>query len=72
MSYPDYYTSRTIFLILRNDNKRVLDIQEPKIENTLSSSRKWRDIEVTELATYWTIQRSAVVIYEEEQGVDNH
>lgn len=72
MSYPDYYTSRTIFLILRNDNKTVLDIQEPKIENTLSSSRKWRDIEVTELATYWTIQRSAVVIYEEEQGVDNH
>ena len=72
MSYPDYYTSRTIFLILRNDNKTVLDIQEPKIENTLSSSRKWRDIEVTELATYWTIQKSAVVIYEEEQGVDNH
>jgi hypothetical protein len=50
---------------------RVLDIQGPNIENTLSSSGKWRNVESTEVATYWTIQRSDDLLYEERQGVDN-
>lgn len=36
--------------------ERVLDIQGPNIENTLSSSGKWRNVESTEVATYWTIK----------------
>ena len=27
---------------------------------------------LTEVATYWTIQRSDDLLYEEGQGVDNH
>jgi hypothetical protein len=50
---------------------RVLDIQGPNIENTLSSSGKWRNVESAEVATYWTIQRSDDLLYEEGQGVDN-
>jgi hypothetical protein len=50
---------------------RALDIQGPNIEDTLSSSRKWRNVESTEVATYWTIQRSDDILYEEGQGVDN-
>jgi hypothetical protein len=51
--------------------ERVFDIQGPNIENTLSSSGKWRNVESTEVATYWTIQRSDDLLYEEGQGVDN-
>jgi hypothetical protein len=51
--------------------ERVLDIQGPNIENTLSSSGKWRNVESTEVATYWTIKRSDDLLYEEGQGVDN-
>jgi hypothetical protein len=58
-----------LFNIKECNKTEFLDIQEPKIENTLSSRRKWRDVEVTEIAIYWTSQRSDDVIYEERQGV---
>jgi hypothetical protein len=51
--------------------QRVLDVQEdgPKVEYSFSADGKMRDIEITHMATFWTIPRANGILYGEGQGV---
>jgi hypothetical protein len=49
--------------------QRVLDAEGPKIETSFSASGTYRTIDVTDLGTYWTLQRTDGSLYGEGQGV---
>jgi hypothetical protein len=52
---------------------RVLDIEGPKIERSFTMVGKYKEIEATDIGTFWTVMREAVeaepVMYAEAQGV---
>ena len=52
---------------------RVLDIEGPKIERSFTMTGKYKEIEATDIGTFWTVMREAAdaepVMYAEAQGV---
>ena len=52
---------------------RVLDIEGPKIERSFTMVGKYKEIEATDIGTFWTVMRedaeAGSVMYAEAQGV---
>jgi hypothetical protein len=48
--------------------QRVLDVEGPKIEASMVMEGKYRGIDTTEIATYWSVPREGTM-YGEGQGV---
>jgi hypothetical protein len=52
---------------------RVLGIEGPKIERSFTMTGKYKEIEATDIGTFWTVMREAAeaepVMYAEAQGV---
>jgi hypothetical protein len=52
---------------------RVLDIEGPKIERSFTMVGRYKEIEATDMGTFWTVMRPAAeaepVMYAEAQGV---
>jgi hypothetical protein len=52
---------------------RVLDIEGPKIERSFTMVGKYKEIEATDIGTFWTVMRETAeaepVMYAEAQGV---
>jgi hypothetical protein len=53
--------------------QRVLDIEEeqglPKIEYSFSANGRMKEVDITHMATFWSISRGTGVLYGEGQGV---
>jgi hypothetical protein len=51
--------------------QRVLDVEEglPKIEYSFSANGRMKEVDITHMATFWTIPRGNGVLYGEGQGV---
>ena len=49
--------------------QRVLDAEGPKVEYSFSANGKMKDVEITHMATFWTIPRGNGILYGEGQGV---
>ena len=50
-------------------SQRILDVEGPKIEYSLSAEGRMKEIDITHMATFWTIPRGNGVLYGEGQGV---
>jgi hypothetical protein len=52
---------------------RVLDIEGPKIERSFTMVGKYKEIDATDIGTFWTVMRESAetepVMYAEAQGV---
>ena len=53
----------------RTTNSRVLNADENKIEHTFTEEGKFKDIEITMVATFWTIPVGKDVVYAEGQHI---
>jgi hypothetical protein len=49
--------------------ERILDVEGPKIEYSFSANGRMKGVDITHLATFWTIPRGNGVLYGEGQGV---
>ena len=49
--------------------QRVLDAEGPKVEYSFSANGKMKDVDITHMATFWTIPRGNGILYGEGQGV---
>ena len=50
-------------------SQRILDVEGPKIEYSLSAEGRMKEIDITYMATFWTIPRGNGVLHGEGQGV---
>lgn len=50
-------------------SQRILDVEGPKIEYSLSAEGRMKEIDITHMATFWTIPRGNGVLHGEGQGV---
>jgi hypothetical protein len=51
--------------------QRVLDVEEeglPKIEYSFSANGRMKEVDITHMATYWSIPRGNGILYGEGQG----
>ncbi|MDR4511462.1 MAG: hypothetical protein MRJ93_07130 [Nitrososphaeraceae archaeon] len=53
----------------RTTNSRVLNADENKIEHTFTEEGKFKDIEITMVATFWTIPVGKDVVYAEGKHI---
>ena len=53
--------------------RRVVDVEDPKIESSFTMNGKWVGQDVTDIGTYWGVMREGTetqgVVYGEAQGV---
>jgi hypothetical protein len=53
--------------------QRVLDVEGPKIESSFTMTGKYKEIEATDIGTYWSVMRQGAeagsIMYAEAQGV---
>ena len=53
--------------------QRVLDVESPKIESSFTMAGKYKEIEATDIGTYWSVMRQGAetgsIMYAEAQGV---
>ena len=53
--------------------QRVLDVEGPKIESSFTMAGKYKEIEATDIGTYWSVMRqgaeTGAIMYAEAQGV---
>jgi hypothetical protein len=50
-------------------SQRILDVEGPKVEYSLSAEGRMKEIDITHMATFWTIPRGNGVLHGEGQGV---
>ena len=48
--------------------ERIVDAEGPKIEYTFLASGRMKGVEITHMATFWTVSRGNGVLYGEGQG----
>jgi hypothetical protein len=53
--------------------QRVLDVEGPKIESSFTMAGKYKEIEATDIGTFWSVMRQGAearaIMYAEAQGV---
>ncbi|MGZ5491758.1 MAG: hypothetical protein ACXWFC_12615 [Nitrososphaeraceae archaeon] len=53
----------------RLTGSRVLNANEYKVEHSITQEEKFKDIEITDIGTFWTIPVDNNVTYVEGQGI---
>ena len=52
---------------------RILDVEGPKIERSFTMAGKYKEVEATDMGTFWTVMRPGAhaepIMYAEAQGV---
>jgi hypothetical protein len=52
---------------------RILDVEGPKVERSFMMAGKYKDVEATDIGTFWTVMRQNAegepIMYAEAQGV---
>jgi hypothetical protein len=53
----------------KHTGSRILNADEYKVEHSITEEGKFKDIEITEIGTFWTIPAGKKVTYVEGQGM---